>query len=142
MFVTAANHGRPTRLARAAALILGLFGLGFVWVGLRVLLSAADPGPVPSQFGQGVRAVFIGAGFLVVVLAAVEVLAAVGVWLGRSWGRILGIIYAIVFGIGSLLTVLSSVGSSTPAAAMAMILAWFVAYAFVGVVLIGRWRRQ
>lgn len=142
-----ADGGRVTVVSRVAAVILGLFGAGFVWVGVLAVFtglnpSGGDPGYVVTEFGQGVRSVFVTGGFVVAVLAAVEVVAAVAVWMGRAWGRILGVLYAAVFGVGSLLVLLTSVDRGPSATGVALVAGWFAAYAFVAVALIARWRRQ
>ncbi|MEP6681213.1 MAG: hypothetical protein ABJB65_07005 [Chloroflexota bacterium] len=137
--------GRLTVAARVAALILGLFGVAFVGVGGLLVFtelnpSAANPGIVVTEFGQGVRSVFVAVGLLVALLALVEIAAAVGAWMGQAWGRVPGILYAVVFGVGSLVILLTSLGREPAAAGTALIVGWFVAYAYVAVALIAKWR--
>ena len=135
------DGGRLTRASKLAALILGLLGVGFSAVGALIVMSAVDASYLTSQFGQGARAVFVSAGAVVTALAVVEVVAAIGVWAGRGWGRILGLLYAIVFGTGSLLVLVGSLDRSPAPIGVALALGWFLVYAFVAVTLVWRWKR-
>jgi hypothetical protein len=97
--------------------------------------------------GNIVGGVFIGIGIVILVLAIVEVLGGFGALLGKTWGRILGILYSLVFGAFLLIGLTGAtraaadVGTDNGAGGgLIFILVMFVLYLYSLIVLLLRWR--
>jgi len=137
--------GRVSGPARLAAVILLLFGIWFAILGALTIEAALDPSgfmgrEIGDAFGAGTRGTvaFIGIGVLLV--AILEVAAAIGAWRGTTWGRILGVVYAIVFTLGSAVVLIVTHGPSTTS--VALVVGVLLAYSFVGLALAVRWRHS
>jgi hypothetical protein len=95
--------------------------------------------------GNLVGGIFVGVGIVILVLAIVEVLGGLGTMLGKTWGRIIGILYSLVFGSFLLLGVsgatraASDTGTDTGAGVI-FLLVMFALYLYSFVVLLLRWR--
>jgi hypothetical protein len=114
-------------IVRAVAVTLAVVGLLLIALGLR-----------PSDRGTTEEVLYLaGAGLVHLVSAA-------GVYVGRSWGRALGILLAmagllVVLGIGLFAVLLArAVSAEVPGALLAGLLPLAV-YGFVAYVLIRRW---
>ena len=108
---TAAPAGPVTGLAKLAGVVLLVFGL--IWTGLGGLITfvggAAKVGSSSTalpEFVNSVGDVVAGFGIVILVIAIIEIIGAVGVLLSKGWGRVIGIIYSLIFGLGSVFIVL------------------------------------
>ena len=95
--------------------------------------------------GNVVGGFLIGVGVVILVLAVVEVLGGFGAMLGKTWGRIIGILYSLFFGVFLLLGVGSAARASDVSATdtrggLIPLLVMFLLYLYALVVLLLRWR--
>jgi hypothetical protein len=138
-------QGPITGLARLAAVILLLFGVWFAILGALTILAALDPSgfmgrQIGDAFGAVARGTVVFVGIGVLLVAIVEIAAAIGIWRGAGWGRVLGSVYAIVFALGSAGVLVLTHGPST--GSMALAVGILIAYIFVALVLAVRWRNR
>ena len=119
--------------------LLALIGLGFLLVGQ----AAGSLKDISGTFGEGSgfavafgSVVTIVGGFFIVA-GIVQVIAGVGAWTGREWGRFIGIVYGIL---GSLffIATIGSPRSGNGALDVAVLL--LVAYVYITAVLALRWK--
>jgi uncharacterized membrane protein (DUF2068 family) len=95
----------PARTARTVAVVLLLVeGLSGSFVGFTLVAGVA------GTFGLG-SSLVVPVGVLAYGLALIA--AAFGIWLGRRWGLILGIV-VIALGLGLLIVLLAAVGFDDP----------------------------
>jgi hypothetical protein len=141
-----AQSGPVTRIARLGGLVVAL--IGALWMclgGLLILAALFVPGlqvqlEEEGYSGIDVRATFLGAGALVIAIAAVEFAGGIGVLFQKDWGRVIGIVYGLLFGTGSALLVVEYLGAR-PTTVLAILFAvHLVAYIFITAVFLARWR--
>jgi hypothetical protein len=153
------QQGSVTILARIAGLFLVLLGLFWGVIGVVLIIGGSafrsfldNFGPLSTNAnnvdtaGNIVGGVFVGIGIVMLVLAIVEVLGGFGTMLGKTWGRIIGVLYSLVFGAFLLIgltsaTRASDIGDTSGAAGgVIFLLVMFLLYLYALVVLIIRWR--
>ena len=153
------QKGSVTILARIAGLVLVLLGLFWGLIGVVLIIGGSafrsfldQFGPLNSDTttvdnaGNIVGGIFVGFGIVILVLAIVEVLGGFGTLLGKTWGRIIGILYSLVFGAFLLLGLAGTsraadVGNTNGAGGgLILLLIMFVLYLYALVVLLIRWR--
>jgi hypothetical protein len=146
-----AARGPVTGLAKIAGIFLLVFGL--LWTGIGALFvlggAAAKVGGsnagIPG-LGNAVGDFVAGFGIVILVIAVVEILGAIGVLLSKEWGRIIGIVYSLIFGLGSILIVGGGASannvSNTNGGGVTLIigLVFLIGYAYSLIVLAARWR--
>ena len=153
------QQGPVTILARIAGLFLVLIGLFWGAIGVVLIIGGSAFKSIIDQFGpisangtdvdtagNIVGGVFVGIGIVILVLAIVEVLGGFGTLIGKTWGRILGILYSLVFGAFLLVAVAggthsADVGDTSGATGgLIFVLVMFLLYLYSLVVLLLRWR--
>jgi hypothetical protein len=153
------QQGSVTILARLAGLFLVLLGLFWGVIGVVLIIGGSafrsfldNFGPLNSNTttvdtaGNIVGGVFVGIGIVMLVLAIVEVLGGFGTILGKTWGRIIGVLYSLVFGAFLLIGLTSAtratdIGDTSGAGGgVIFLLVMFLLYLYALVVLIIRWR--
>ncbi|MGH2511554.1 MAG: hypothetical protein ACRDGQ_02580 [Candidatus Limnocylindrales bacterium] len=153
------QQGSVTILARIAGLFLVLLGLFWGAIGVVLIIGGSAFRSIIDQFGpisangndvdtagNIIGGVFVGIGIVILVLAIVEVLGGFGALLGKTWGRILGVLYSMVFGAFLLLALTSgarSVDTSDTSGAtggLIFVIVMFALYLYSLVVLLLRWR--
>ena len=153
------QQGPITILARIAGLFLVLVGLFWGAIGVVLIIGGSAFKSVIDQFGplnangtdvdtagNIVGGVFVGIGIVILVLAIVEVLGGFGALIGKTWGRILGILYSLVFGAFLLVALAggtrsADVGDTSGATGgLIFVLVMFLLYLYSLVVLLLRWR--
>lgn len=141
-----AQRGPVTILARFGGLFLALIGILWAVVGGAFVAGGAllgniiDVNSLPG-LGDAFRGALATIGVILLVFAIIEILAGLGAMLGKDWARAVGLLYALVFGAFSLLIVIDgSRVSDSGNAALLFFVAHLVAYAYVLVVFIVRWR--
>jgi hypothetical protein len=152
------QQGSVTILARLAGLFLVLLGLFWGLIGVVLIIGGSafrsfldNFGPLNSDTntvdaaGNIVSGVFVGIGIVMLVLAIVEVLGGFGAILGKTWGRIIGILYSLVFGAFLLIgltgsTRASDLSDGDARGGVIFLLVMFLLYLYALVVLLLRWR--
>ena len=154
------QKGSVTILARLAGVVLVLLGLFWGAAGVILIIGGSAfrsifdqlGGPLSTDTnsvdaaGNIVGGVFVGIGIVILILAIVEVLGGIGTIIGKTWGRIIGILYSLVFGSflllgGSGASRASDVTDTSGAGGgLIFLLVMFLLYLYALVVLIVRWR--
>ncbi len=155
-----AAQGPVTILARLAGVVLVLLGLFWGLAGVVLIIGGSAfrslfdqlGGPLSTDSnsvdaaGNLVGGIFVGIGIVILVLAIVEVLGGIGAILGKTWGRIIGILYSLVFGLFLLLGLSGAsrasdvTDTSGAGGGIIFLLVMFLLYLYAFVVLIIRWR--
>jgi len=153
-------QGPVTILARIAGVFLVLLGLFWGLLGVVLIIGGSAfrslfdqlGGPLSTDTnsvdaaGNIVGGVFVGIGIVILILAIVEVLGGFGTIMGKTWGRIIGILYSLVFGSFLLLGVSGAsrasdvTDTSGAGGGIIFLLVMFLLYLYAFVVLIIRWR--
>lgn len=94
---------RPTGVAVLAILIMILGILGIVGGIIMAFFLATGF----SLFGGG--AVYVIPGIIVAAVSVIYLIAGIGLWMVKSWGRILTIILAILLIIGSVIDIIAGI---------------------------------
>jgi hypothetical protein len=133
--------GPPNTLVRVAGVVLAvcgglatLFGLIFVVGGGAVGVMGTAAGDTTGLAGLAGGAIAIF-GVVIVIIGVLQLAGGVGIWRGRNWGRVTG----IVFGVLGVLAGLGTMSGQGGAASGIPILA---AYGYVLAVLLVYWRRS
>jgi hypothetical protein len=129
--------GPVTLRSTSAGIIVVLLGFGWNAMSASVFVSTA-------VFGGSIRGNLELVGYVILGIAVVHLLAGIGVLLGKSWGRIIGIISSLLFGAGSLPLALSADHVRFVEAGIRDGIIFgpvFVLYAYSLIVLMARWRR-
>lgn len=145
-----AAKGPVTGLAKLGGLLLLLIGLLWAVVGGAFIAGGAllkgvlDVNSLPG-FGDAFGGALAVIGIVLLVFAIVEILGGIGGLMGRDWARWIGVIYALIFGSFSLLILVSGsrasdVSDSGAVGALVFFLAHVIAYAYVLIIFIARWR--
>jgi hypothetical protein len=148
-----ATKGAVTGLGRIAGLVISLIACIWIFFGAIIIVGGAVTKGLFDNIGSGTDvsnavggaiAVF---GIIILVLALIELAGGLGTLFGKDWGRVISIIYALLFGIATLLIGLSAFASSRNDAISSgattgglFFIAHAIAYIFVAIVLIVRWR--
>jgi len=155
----ATEYGYNTSiLAIVAGVILLLWGLLWTLGGVALIAVSNATGLITDSLGQSAAdflhngIVIVGA--VVLVIGILQLLSALGIWLHKTWARIIGILFSILgtlFGLAAVAgaaqtrTGISGISSNTTGSGMAGALAVLVSYALVLVILIiagGHFRRD
>jgi hypothetical protein len=151
-----------TILARIAGLFILVIGLVWGAIGglaiaggvfIQNLIDRYSPtSTTPDQVttaGNVVGGAVAALGIVIVIFAVIEILGGLGALLGKTFGRIIGILYSLVFGLFLLLIISAGVRDANTTDTTAdvgafflIFVAMFVMYLYSFVVLIARWRRQ
>jgi hypothetical protein len=152
------QQGPVTILARIAGLVLVLLGLFWGLIGVVLIIGGSafrsfldNFGPLSTNAsnvdaaGNIVGGIFVGIGIVMLILAIVEVLGGFGAMLGKTWGRIIGVLYSLVFGVFLLIGLTGSsraadVSNTDTRGGVIFLLVMFLLYLYALVVLIIRWR--
>jgi len=142
-------------LAIIAGVLLLLWGLLWTLGGIAAIALSNVTGLITDQFGQNVansvHNVIVVVGVVVLIIGLLQLLSALGVWLHKSWARIIGILFGILgtlFGLAAVAGAAQNrtgVSSSASGNGMAGALVVLISYAFILVVLIiagGHFRRE
>jgi hypothetical protein len=152
----ATEYGYNTSiLAIIAGVILLLWGLLWTLGGVALIAVSNVTGLITDNFGQStadaIHNVIVVVGAVILIVGLLQLLSAIGVWLHKSWARIIGILFAILgtlFGLAAVAGAAqnrSGVSTSTTGNSMAGALIVLVSYALVLVILIiagGHFRRD
>jgi hypothetical protein len=152
----ATEYGYKTSvLAIIAGIVLLLWGLLWTLGGIAAIALSNVTGLITDQFGQSVadsiHNVIVVVGVVILIIGLLQLLSALGVWLHKSWARILGILFGILgtlFGLAAVAGAAqdrTGVSSANTGNGMAGALVILISYAFILVVLIiagGHFRRD
>jgi len=135
--------------------------LGLFWgaIGVVLIIGGSAFRSIIDQFGplnasnndidtagNIVGGVFVGIGIVILILAIVEVLGGFGALLGKTWGRLIGILYSLVFGAFLLVALTggtrsADIGDTSGATGgLIFVLVMLLLYVYSLVVLLLRWR--
>jgi hypothetical protein len=149
----AATKGAVMGLGRVAGLVISVIACVWVLFGALIIVGGALTKGMFDNLGSGTDFSNAAGGFIavigivVLVLALIELAGGLATLFGKDWGRVISIVYSLLFGVATLLIGLSALasgrneaisGSATTGALF--FLAHAIAYIFVAVVLIVRWR--
>jgi hypothetical protein len=152
----ATEYGYNTSiLAIIAGVILLLWGLLWTLGGVALIAVSNATGLITDNLGQNladsIHNVIVVVGAVVLIVGLLQLLSALGVWLHKSWARIIGILFGILgtlFGLAAVAGATqnrSGLSTSTTGNSMAGALAVLISYALVLVILIiagGHFRRD
>jgi len=144
-------------LAIIAGVVLLLWGLLWTFGGIALIAVSNVTGLITDNLGQNladsIHNIIVVVGAVVLIIGLLQLLSALGVWLHKSWARILGILFGILgtlFGLAAVAGAaqnrnLSGISSNASGNSMAGALVVLVSYALILVVLIiagGHFRRD
>jgi hypothetical protein len=143
----APEYGYKTSiLAVIAGIVLLLYGLLATLAGIGLIAVSNFAGSFTDSLGSSladaVTKSIVIVGAVVLIIGILHLLSALGVWLHKSWGRILGILFAILgtlFGLAAVAGAAqknTGVSTTTTGNSMVVALVFLISYAFVLVVLI------
>ena len=148
--------GTVGELAITAGVLLLLWGLLWTVGGIALIAVSNVTGLITDNLGQNladsIHNVVVVVGVVVLIIGLLQLLSALGVWLHKSWARIIGILFAILGTLFGLAAVAGSAqnrtginSSTTTGSGMVGALVVLISYAFILVVLIiagGHFRRE
>jgi hypothetical protein len=154
----ATDYGYNTSiLAIIAGVVLLLWGLLWTFGGIALIAVSNATGLITDNLGQNladsIHNIIVVVGAVVLIIGLLQLRSALGVWLHKSWARILGILFGILgtlFGLAAVAGAaqnrnLSGISSNASGNSMAGALVVLVSYALILVILIiagGHFRRD
>ena len=138
--VARAGAETTTGFAKAAGVLLIVFGLLLGLFGLVALAASSVVNETDNPLGSGFAGLFATFGVILVVFALIEIVGGIGAWGGRGWGRVIGLVYGvlgILIGLGNAIGSRSTFDSGRTTGTGLVILA---IYGFITVALAFRWK--